>query len=68
MIAKKLEAERSKRAKEMRGLVKSSGLTIRVMAERIGIDENTLARQCRGESGISEPVLRLARLIAEGKA
>src|SRR5262250_1238546 len=42
------------------------GLTQKRLAELIGIAPNNLAKQERGELGISEPVARLARLIAAG--
>ena len=56
------------RSAELRALREKCGLTQAAFAEAIGITANVLARQERGEEGIGEPVLRLARIIAGGKS
>lgn len=48
---------------EMRGIRAQLGLTQEALAERIGISSTQVARIERGESGVSEPVLRLARTL-----
>lgn len=40
------------------------GLTQKQMAKKIGLHWNSLARMERDEIGISEPVVKLVRLIA----
>ena len=49
----------------MRRLRKALGLTQVELAQRVGITANSIARQERGEIGISEPVALLVRLAAE---
>jgi len=49
--------------KELKQIRLKLGLTQKQMAERIGLQRNTIARMERSEIGISEPVARLARLI-----
>ncbi len=39
------------------------GLTQAQLAQRLGVQSNSVARLERGERGISEPVARLVRLI-----
>src|SRR5215470_7520317 len=53
-------------AKELADIRGGLGLTQKRLAELIGIATNNLAKQERGELGISEPVARLVRLIAAG--
>src|SRR5919108_3291050 len=52
------------RAKELREIRAQLGLTQRELAETVGIATNNLAKQERGELGISEPLARLIRIIA----
>jgi len=49
----------------MRRMRKALGLTQVELAERVGITANSVARQERGEIGISEPVALLVRLAAK---
>ena len=49
--------------KELRQIRVKLGLTQKLMAERLGLQRNTVARMERDEIGISGPVERLARLI-----
>ena len=51
------------KAKELAQIRKSLSLTQVQMAEKIGVESNTVARWERGELRISEPVSRLVRLI-----
>src|SRR5215472_12379920 len=53
-------------AKELSNIRGGLGLTQKRLAELVGIATNNLAKQERGELGISEPVARLVRLIAAG--
>ena len=55
------------RAQRFRALRKKLGLTQAQFAERLGITGNTVARYERGELGIPEPTLRLARILAAQK-
>jgi transcriptional regulator with XRE-family HTH domain len=48
----------------MRRIRKQLRLTQIELADLIGITGNSVARQERGEIGISEPVARLVRLLA----
>jgi transcriptional regulator with XRE-family HTH domain len=50
---------------EMRRIRRALGLTQAELAERIGIKPNSVARQERGEIGISQPVALLVRLAGE---
>jgi transcriptional regulator with XRE-family HTH domain len=50
---------------ELRRLRTKLGLTQAELAGEVGITPNSLARQERGEIGISEPVSRLVRLLAQ---
>lgn len=52
-------------ADELRRIREAIGLNQDAMAGRLGIHPNTLARQERGEIGIGEPTIRLARLLAD---
>ncbi len=49
---------------ELKEIRRRLGLTQQQLAERLGIQRNSLARQERGEIGISEPVARLAKGLA----
>jgi putative transcriptional regulator len=51
--------------KELRQIRKGLGLTQQQLAARIGVTSNSLARWERGEVGISEPVARLVRVLAQ---
>ena len=51
--------------KELRQIRVKLGLTQKLMAERLGLQRNTVARMERDEIGISGPVERLARLILD---
>jgi transcriptional regulator with XRE-family HTH domain len=53
-------------AKELKSIRAKLGFTQKRLADMIGIAPNNLAKQERGELGISEPVARLVRLIAAG--
>lgn len=53
-------------AKQLTEIRANLGLTQKRLAELIGIAPNNLAKQERGELGISEPVARLLRLIEAG--
>ena len=48
---------------ELRRIRRRLGLTQVEMAEKLGLHPNTLARQERGEIGISVPVGRLAQVF-----
>ena len=50
---------------EMRRIRKGLGLTQKQLAEEVGISWNSIARQERNEIGISEPVARLVRILAD---
>lgn len=50
---------------ELRRIRVKLGLTQKLMAERLGLQRNTVARMERDEIGISGPVERLARLILD---
>ena len=52
-------------SKNLRVIRQRLGLTQAVFAETLGITSNSLARQERGELGISESVAILARLRLE---
>ena len=49
--------------KELRETRQWLGLSQAQFGEQLGITKNSVARQERGEMGISEPVARLARLL-----
>ncbi len=53
--------------KELRRIRKQLELTQVQLAEELGIHPNSVARQERGEIGISEPVARLVKMIAKQK-
>jgi transcriptional regulator with XRE-family HTH domain len=53
-------------AMELKDIRAKLELTQKQLAELVGIAANNLARQERGELGISEPVARLIRLLAAG--
>ena len=53
---------------ELRAQRRRLGLTQRLLAERVGVTSTSVARWERGERGISEPVARLVRLLAETAA
>ncbi len=53
--------------KELRRIRKQLELTQVQLAEELGINPNSVARQERGEIGISEPVARLVKMIAKQK-
>jgi transcriptional regulator with XRE-family HTH domain len=46
---------------------KQLGLTQKQMAKQLGLHWNSLARMERNEIGISEPVVKLVRMIAATK-
>jgi transcriptional regulator with XRE-family HTH domain len=50
---------------ELKRLRTELGLTQVELAAHVGITSNSIARQERGEIGISEPVARLIRMLAE---
>jgi len=52
---------------ELRKHRKQLGLTQKQMAKTIGLHWNSLARMERDEIGISEPVVKLVRMIAAAK-
>lgn len=56
---------RARRGAELRALRRSANMTQAAFAAEIGVTPNALARQERGEIGMRETVLRLARVIAE---
>jgi len=53
--------------KELRRIRKQLELTQVQLAEKLGINPNSVARQERGEIGISEPVARLVKMISKQK-
>jgi len=53
--------------KELRRIRKQLELTQVQLANELGIYPNSVARQERGEIGISEPVARLVKMIAKQK-
>lgn len=53
-------------SRELRAIRKRLGWTQKRLAEAVGITPNGLAMAERGETGISEPLSRLIRLIASG--
>lgn len=53
-------------SRELRAIRKRLGWTQKRLAEAVGITPNGLAMAERGETGISEPLARLIRLIASG--
>ena len=57
--------DRKARGQELRAIRKALGVTQKTLAEMLGIAKNNVARQERGECGIREPELRLARLLAQ---
>lgn len=52
-------------AAELRRIRETLNLTQAEFAERLGVSANSIARYERGEVGIAEPIIRLARLLAE---
>ena len=66
MMSEHTSREGNARAAELCGLRKQAGITQAAFAERIGITANALARLERGERMVSEPVMRLARIVAKG--
>lgn len=52
---------------QLRRYRKQLGLTQKQMAEQLGLHWNSLARMERDEIGISEPVVKLVRMIAATK-
>jgi len=50
--------------KQLRTIRRKLGLTQKELARELGIHWNSVARQERGEVGITEPIARLVRLIA----
>jgi transcriptional regulator with XRE-family HTH domain len=50
-------------AGELRRIRKQLGFTQAALAERVGVTANSIARQERGEMGITEPVARLIRQL-----
>ena len=50
---------------QLRRIRKRLGLTQEVMAAKLGVSPNTVARWERNEVAISEPAARLARLTLE---
>lgn len=52
-------------AKELHRLRKVLGLTQAGLAEAVGVTPNAIALAERGERGISEPLARLVRLLAQ---
>ena len=60
-----MASDRVERGRELRAIRKTLGVTQKVLASMLGIATNNVARQERGEVGIREPELRLARLLAQ---
>jgi DNA-binding XRE family transcriptional regulator len=54
--------------REIRPLRAKAGMTQAAFAAEIGIEPNSLARLERGERNPSEPVMRMARIVAEREA
>ena len=50
--------------KQLRAIRRKLGLTQKELAKELGIHWNSVARQERGEVGVSEPIARLVRLMA----
>ena len=50
---------------QLRRIRKQLGLTQVALAERIGVTSTSVARWERSEIGISEPVARLVKLLAQ---
>lgn len=55
----------ARRGAELRALRRAANMTQAAFAAEIGVTKNALARQERGEIGMRETVLRLARVISE---
>ena len=65
MAWEKIKPSLADRAWEIRQIRRLAGLTQAQFAEKLGVTANTLARQERGEHGIPEPVMRLARIVKQ---
>lgn len=55
------------KGEELRSIRKTLGITQVQLAEKMGVVSNSVARWERDEVAISEPVARLARILAKVK-